>query len=216
MHRSAVVILVAEVLPRGLLLIFRDVDRVIYQLLNTLVLRGRDGNYRCSEECLQRVYIDHAAILVNFVHHVESNNNGYIHLKKLHSQIQISLDVRRVHDIDDRFRFFLQDEISGDQLLAAVRGHGINAGKVRDQRILMPEDHAVLPVHCDSGEIADVLSRSGELVEKSRLAAVLVAHQGKGQNSALGKGISAPLGMIFPFLAKARMRGLPVLFLLLF
>ena len=211
---SAVVILVAEVLSRGLFLIFRDMDRMAHQFLDTLVLRRGNGHYRCSEECLHCVYVNHAAVLINFVHHVEGNNDRHVHLKQLHCEIQIPLNIGRVHNIDDRFRLFIQYEISRHQFLFGVGRHGINTRKIRDQSIFMAEDHAVFAIHRNSREISHMLSRSGQRVEKGRLAAVLISDKRKRQNSALGQRIPASLWMIDSFFSQTRMRCLFVLYFL--
>ena len=76
------------------------------------------------------------------------------------------LDVRGVHDVDDGRGLLIQDEAAGDDLLAAVGGHGVDAGEVRDQRLGVTLDDPVLPVHGDAGEVAHVLVGAGELVEE--------------------------------------------------
>ena len=71
----------------------------------------------------------------------------------------------------------------------------------------MSLDGTVLAVNSDTREIAYVLVSTGKLVEKSCLSAVLVAHQGKGNNSSIRQRISASLRMIFSLFTKSRMFG---------
>ena len=78
---------------------------------------------------------------------------------------------------------------AGDQLLTAVGGHGVNAGKISDQRVGMVTDRAVLAAHRDPGEVADMLVCACKLVEEGGLAAVLVADEGKCEQSIIGKRI---------------------------
>ena len=211
---SAVVILVAEVLSRGLFLIFRDMDRMTHQFFYTLILRGGNRNHRRSEECFHCVYVDHAAVLIHFIHHVESDYNRDVHFQQLHGQIQIPLNIGRVHDIDDRLRLFIQDKVSRDQFLFGVGRHGVDARKIRDQSIFMTEDHAVFAIHRNSRKISHMLPRPGQRVEKGRLAAVLISDKRKRQNSALGQRIPASLWMIDSFFSQTRMRCLFVLYFL--
>ena len=202
--RSPVVILVTEVLSCGLFLIFGNVDRVIHQFLDALIFGGRDRHNGRTQKSLHRVNINGSVVLFHFVHHIEGHHDRHVHLQQLHGEIEVSLDVGRVHDIDDRLGLFMEHKVSRDQLLLGVGRHGIDARKVRDQRIAVSEDHAVLAVHGHAREIPHMLSRSGQNIKERRLAAVLVAYQRKGQSSALGQRVSASLGVIDAFLAKTR------------
>ena len=69
----------------------------------------------------------------------------------------------------------------------------------------MSADRAVLPVHRDAGKVAHVLIGAGQLVEKGGFAAVLIAHQGKGQRGSIGKRIAGSFGMEAAFLAQPGM-----------
>ena len=70
----------------------------------------------------------------------------------------------------------------------------------------MPADRAVLAVDRDAREVADVLVRAGELVEKRRLAAVLVAREREAQRHAAGQRRPAGLHVVPPALAEAGVR----------
>ena len=201
-HRAAVVVLPAEILPRGFFLIFRDVQCVLHELVHALVFRGGDGNDRNAQHGFHRVHVHGAAVAGHLIHHVQGDDHGDAHLQQLHGKVEVPLDIGRVDDIDDAFRLFLQYEVAGDQLLAGVGRHRIDAGKVCDQGVFPADDHAVLPVHGDAGKIADVLAGSGQLVEERRLAAVLVADEGKGEERAVRQRIAASLRMEAPAFAE--------------
>ena len=125
----------------------------------------------------------------NFIHHVQGDDHRDPHLQQLHAKIQVAFDIHRIHDVDDGLRLFLQYEIAGDDLFWRVRRHRIDPRKIGDQRIRMALDDAVLTVHRDAREVADVLIGTGQLVEQGRLAAVLVSDQRKGQDCSVGKRI---------------------------
>ena len=131
-----------------------------------------------------------------------------MHLQELDCEIEVPLDVRGVHDVDDGRGLLIQDEAAGDDLLAAVGGHGVDAGEVRDQRLGVTLDDPVLPVHGDAGEVAHVLVGAGELVEEGGLPRVLVAHQGKGQGGPRRQRIPVALAVILAVLAQARVLAL--------
>ena len=146
---------------------------------------------------------------VPLVHHVQGDDHGDVHFQQLHGQVKVALDVRGVHDVDDRFRVLVQDKVAGDQLLTGIGRHGIDPGQVRDQGIRVPADDAVLAVHGDAGEVADVLVGAGQLVEERGFSAVLVADEGEGQRGPFRKGVARTLGMETAFLTEAGvLRGL--------
>ena len=64
-----------------------------------------------------------------------------------------------------RAGLILQNEVPGYDLLAAERGHGVDARQVGDLRVGIAPDDAGFPVHRNAGEVAHVLLGAGELVE---------------------------------------------------
>ena len=121
------------------------------------------------------------------------------------------MDIGGIHDVDDRLRLLVEDKIPADQLLAGIRRHGIDAGKVRNGSIPVTADHAVLAVHRDPGEVAHMLVGTGQLIKEGRLAAVLVAHQRKAQQGSFRQGIAATLRVIFSFLTQTGVFGMAFL-----
>ena len=129
-HCSPMVMAVTEVLPLRLLLIVCNMHGMIDQFVDSLIFRGRDRNDRDTELIFHLIYINISAVRMNLIHHIQRNNGRYTALKKLHRKVKIALDIRRIDDIDDPLRLFLQDEISGDKLFTRIRRHGIDARKV--------------------------------------------------------------------------------------
>ena len=204
-HRAAVVLLAAEVEPARTLLVLGHMDRMVHQFVHALVLGRRDGHHRDAQHGFHLVDADGAAVAAHLVHHVQGQHHGGIQLHELHRQVQVALDVGRVHDVDDAGRLFADDELAGDDLLAGIGRHRIDAGQVGDFRFRVLLDGTALPVHRDAGEVAHMLVGAGELVEQGRLAAVLVARQRKGQGLALRQGMLALFGVVASAFAQARM-----------
>ena len=167
----------AEILLDRLFAIFRDMYSVRNKLADTLVLGRADRNDRHAQDLLHKVDIDRAAVAGQLIHHVQRDNDRPVRLKKLHRQIQVALDIRRVNDIDDRVRLVVQNKIPRHDLLFGIRRHRIDARQVRYDRIRVSDYRAVLTVDCYAREIAHMLVRARKPVEKRRLSAVLIAHQ---------------------------------------
>ena len=97
-----------------------------------------------------------------------------------------------------------QDKVTGNQFFTGIRRHGVDSRQVCDQCIAVPADNTVLAVHGHTGEVADVLVGTCQLVEKGRFAAVLVTDKRKGQFCAIRKRIAAAFGMETSFFTQAR------------
>ena len=203
-HRAAVVILAAKIHPPGALLILCHMDGVVHQLVHALVLGSRDGNDRDAQQRLHLVDAHRAAVAPDLVHHVQRQHHGGVQLHQLHGQIQVALNVGGVHDVDDAGGLFADDELPGDDLLAGIGGHGVDARQVGDLSLRVPLDGAALAVHRHTRKVTDVLVGTSELVEQGGLAAVLVARQRKGQGLILRQGMLPLLGVVLAALAKTR------------
>ena len=53
--------------------------------------------------------------------------HGGVQLHELHGQVEVALDVGGIHDVDDAGGLFADDELPGDDLLAGVGRHGVDA-----------------------------------------------------------------------------------------
>ena len=206
---AAVVVGVTEILSRRPFLIVSDMDGVADQLIDSFIFCGHDRNHRNSQHTLHPVDIDRPAVAAQLVHHIEGDHDRNIHFQQLHGQIQVSLNIRGIHDIDDRPRVVVKDKVPAHQLLARIGRHGINTRQVSDHSISLTADLSVLAVHRDPREVPDMLICPGQLVKKRRLAAVLVSDKGKGQELPVRERISASLGMILALFSKAGVLDLP-------
>ena len=178
-YGTVMIVFIAEILPQRPFLIFCHMDCMTDQFIHAFVFRSGNRDYGYSQERFHGVHIDGAVIAGDFIHHVQGYDHGNVHFQQLHGQIQITLYIRRIHDIDDSSGFLIQDKITGYDLFTAVRGHGINTGQVCHQSIRIPLDGTVLTVYGNSGEISHMLIRAGELIEQCSLAAVLISRQGE-------------------------------------
>ena len=192
-YGAAVLVLITEILPLGLFLILRDMDGMIHQFLDALVLGGGNRHDRHAQHGFHRVHVHSTAVFGHFIHHVQRHHDGNVHFQQLHGQVHVSLNIGDVDNVDDPLRLLLQHEVAGDQFLARIGGHGIDSGQIRDGRICPSQDCAVLAVNRHAREIAHMLFCARKLIEKRRLAAVLVANQSESQYGAVGERIAAAL-----------------------
>ena len=203
-YGAAVVVLAAEVVAAGGFLVACHVHGVLHELVDALVAGGGDAHYRDAEDALHLVDADGASVPSHLVHHVEGQHHRHSQLHQLQGEVEITFNVACVHYVDEAAGFRIQDEFAGDDLLCGVRRQGIDAREVSDGRVRMALDHAVLAIHGDAGEVADVLVGPREHIEEGSLAAVLLAGESENQFRTLGERVFVVLGVVFAALAEAR------------
>ena len=185
----------AEVVDKGFFLIMSDMDSVFKELIDAFIFSSGDRDDRNAEEVFEGINIDTAAIGGKLVHHIECDYHRNIHFEELHGEVEVTFDIGNIDDIDDSVRFFVQDEISSDDLLAGIRGHGVDTRQVSDEGIGVTLDSAVLAVNSNAGEVANVLFRAGKTVKEGSFTAVLVTHEGEAHGSTLREGRAVVLGV---------------------
>ena len=205
-------LILAEVRTAGTFLEARDMDRMIYQLLDSLILCGRYGNYGNPKLELKGIHVDGAAILPYLIHHVKRYDYRQAQLYELQRKIEIAFDIRGIDDVYDAIRVTLEYEIPGNDLLVREGRQGIYARGINDRDIIMTADDTALAVNGDTGKVADMLVRSRKLVEQRGLAAVLVSRKGEDDRHVLRYERLLRRLMLSPF-SDMRMVGKPMPFI---
>ena len=106
-YRSAMILRVTEVLPSRLFLILCHMQCMLDQLSDTLIFRCGDRDDRDAEQLLHLIDEHGAAIVAHLIHHVQGEHHRHIELHQLHRQIQVSLNIRRIDDIDNALRVLI-------------------------------------------------------------------------------------------------------------
>ena len=83
-------------------------------------------NYLTADLFAQFVNIDLIAGFFNDIHHVNRHDHRNTEFQNLCGQIQVTLNVGSVYDINDRIRFFVDQIISGNHFLQCIWRQRIN------------------------------------------------------------------------------------------
>ena len=110
---------------------------LLEQLLDALVLKGRDHHNRAAELFGELVRVDLVAVLLDQVGHVEGNDHGQAGLDNLKRQIQVTLEVGGIDHLDDNIGLAAHEVIARALLLGAVGGKRVDAREVRDGNVLV-------------------------------------------------------------------------------
>ena len=110
---------------------------LLEQLLDTLVLKGRDHHDRAAELLGELVRVDLVAVLLDQVGHVEGDDHGQAGLDNLKRQVQVALEVGGIDHLDDNIGLAAHEVIARALLLGAVGGKRVDAREVRDGNVLV-------------------------------------------------------------------------------
>ena len=143
-RRKVVLDVVQNVLDGGVELVLRHLALgssglfdLLEQLLNTLVLKGRNHHDRAAELLGQFGGVDLVTVLLDQIGHIEGNDHGQAGLDNLKRQVQVALQVGGVDHLDDNIGLAAHEVIARALLLGAVGGKRVDAGEVRDGNVLV-------------------------------------------------------------------------------
>lgn len=74
---------------------------LLEEFLDALVLKSRDHHDRATELLGKLVRVDLIAVLLDQVGHVEGNDHGQAGLDNLKRQVQVTLEVGGIDDLND-------------------------------------------------------------------------------------------------------------------
>ena len=170
-HRT----LFAEIHDFRQYLLLRDGNDRLNKILDSLILCRADRDDRDSKFLRHLFVVDCSSVAAYLVHHIECKHHWNVHLKKLQGQIQISLYVCRIHNIDNSVGFFFENKIPCDDLLICVGSNRIDSREVDDSTVLRRPDFSHFLIYGHAGEIPYVLVRSCQLIKKRCFSAILIA-----------------------------------------
>ena len=108
MHRTAVrALCIAEIHTSRPLTVTGNMYRMRNKLIDTFILCCGNRHNRNAKCILQQVDIDRAAVVADLIHHIECKNHRDIQFDQLQCEIQIPLNIRGIHNIDNSTRTIL-------------------------------------------------------------------------------------------------------------
>ena len=150
---------------------------LLEELLDALVLKGRDHHNRAAELLGKPVGVDLVAILLDQVGHVEGNDHGQAGLDDLKCQVQVALEVGGVDHLDDDIGLAAHEVVARALLLRAVGGKRVDTGEIRDGDVLVTQELGFLFLNRNTRPVANITVGAGDQVEKRGLAAVGVTRK---------------------------------------
>ena len=150
----------------------------IEQFMNPLPAAAYRRHHRHPEQMAESPGIQPVPPGLELVIHVQGHHHSQIHVYQLRGQIQVSLQVGRIHNIHNHIRHFLYEILSHIKLLRAVCGKRICPGQVDKNKLIAPVfEMSFLGINGHPAVVAHMLVASGCYIEKGCLSAVRIADQ---------------------------------------
>ena len=122
-----------------------------------LALQRAHAHHLAPQGLPQPAEVDLVPVLPHQVDHVDRNHHRNPQLDELRRQVQVALDVRAVHDVQNRVRLLTHQIAPRHHFLPRVRRQRVDAGQVLNDHLLVALQLAFLFLHCYAGPVAHVL-----------------------------------------------------------
>lgn len=103
-------------------------DGGLHDLLHAAALERRGRHHRAAQALGKGIDVDLIAVFLHEIHHVEGHDGGDAQIDDLGGEVEVALEIRRVHQIDDRVRLATHEVVAGDDLLGGVGRERVHAG----------------------------------------------------------------------------------------
>ncbi len=122
--------------------LFGGGDGSLGSLLAALVLQGGDLNSLTAQFLGELVQVDLVAVLANQVDHVDCHDNGDAQLDQLGGQVEVTLDVGTIDDVQDGIGLLVDEVAAGNNFLQRVGRQRVDTGQVLDHDVIVALEFA--------------------------------------------------------------------------
>ena len=147
-------------------------------LVNAGALECRDLDNRAAKLFGKRGDVQVVAVLAHHVDHIDGDHDRNTKLGQLGGQIQVTLQVRAVHDVENDVGTFPYQVVSCNHLFGSIRRKRVNTGQVGQNHVFVLFDLAFLFFHGDAGPVTYKLIGARECIKQGRFTRVGIARKG--------------------------------------
>ncbi len=154
------------------------IDDDVEKQVDTLACAEHSGHHGHAEQLSEFAVVEFVAALFELVEHIECANHAQVHVDQLGGEIQVALDVARIHHVYHHVGSFFYYLLAHIKLFGTVGRQRVCAGQIDDvELVALKRGVSLLCVHCHTGVVAYTFMRSRSHVKQRCLAAVGVAHE---------------------------------------
>lgn len=118
---------------------------------------GTDRDHRNAQALGEAVNVDHLALMVDEIDHIDRDHHGNAKLQQLGRQEEVPFQIGAINDIDDAIGDRVEQTVSSHTLFQRIGGKRIHTGEVNDLDVSMAAQTANLTLKRHSRPVADRL-----------------------------------------------------------
>ena len=116
--------------------------------------------------------------LLCLVKHIQGTHHLHVHIDQLGGEIEVSLQITGIDDVDNDIGCLVNDLFTYIQLLRTVGTQRVSAGEIHKiQLISFIMGHTLLGIHGNTTVVSNALMSTGSEVEQGCLTTVGVSNQ---------------------------------------
>ena len=155
--------------------VLRESHSLFSRIRDSVALKSGNFNYVAAKLLCEGFRVDPIPVFLHNIHHIDSHDNRNSQLHQLCGQIEVSLQVCSVNNIDDGIRPFCQQIVSGHDLFQRIWRQRVDTRKVCNNNILLSLQPSFLFFHRNSRPVSHKLVGAGQSIKQCCLAAVWVS-----------------------------------------
>ncbi len=142
--------------------------------LDACTIQCRNLYCLAAEVLLDLIETDLIAILLYNVHHVDRHHDWDSKLLQLCGEVEVTLEVRTIHDVQNRIRLCIDEIVSCNNLLQCVWRKGINTREIGNGHVAVSLQLAFLLLYGYAWPVTNILIGSGQLIKQCRFSTVWI------------------------------------------
>ena len=163
-----------EAVLRDGLCALRRGDGCFCRIHDTVALESGDHDDFAAELAGEFFHADLIAVFLHDIHHVDGHNHRNTQFCQLGRQVEVSLQVRTVYDVQDRIRTLTDQVVSGYHFFQCIRRQGINTRQVRNDHVVVLLQFTFFLFNGYARPVTHKLICAGQRIEKRCLTTIRV------------------------------------------
>ena len=159
------------------------------RFLNSHTLQRGNFNHGAMQCARQGIDVDFLSALLYRIQHIDGDDGRNTDFHQLCRQVQISLKVCTVNNIQNHIGALTDEILSGDDLLKCIGGKRINSGKVGYGYLLVPLHLSLFFLHGNAGPVSYILIRACQGVEQRGFSRIGIARKGDGNTHSFSPSV---------------------------
>ena len=178
------------------------------QIFYALSALKRCRNHWHTKQRTQRVEVNLVATAFKLVVHIQRAHHAYVHVHQLGGKIQVTLQVRRVDDVNHHIRHFLGQMLAYIQFLGRIARERVSARQVGEVKLVTEHRCMCLGgIHRYTAVVTHMAVGTRCIVEQRGLTTVRITHQRYVDGTALLHSLMTDIIILMAITVGSQIKG---------